>query len=93
MGSFNPSFTGIALVAEAVPQNELHNYMFQSFFYWNCLGGKQNQWRVRLQEDMFQSFFYWNCLGGAIALMMGRDEAICFNPSFTGIALVAHTVD
>ena len=37
---FNPSFTGIALVAR-VFQNDVEGVpRFQSFFYWNCLGGQ-----------------------------------------------------
>ena len=37
--SFNPSFTGIALVANSGPSVGCVFTSFQSFFYWNCLGG------------------------------------------------------
>ena len=37
--SFNPSFTGIALVAQWGIIRAQNVCMFQSFFYWNCLGG------------------------------------------------------
>ena len=36
---FNPSFTGIALVASKQKNQSAFNGAFQSFFYWNCLGG------------------------------------------------------
>ena len=111
--SFNPSFTGIALVAWLGKGGcDLPN-LFQSFFYWNCLGGQgpcrgifffnhvsillllELPWWHRVKtfclsnDTQFQSFFYWNCLGGI------DFETPCFvifrrfNPSFTGIALVA----
>ena len=86
--------------------------MFQSFFYWNCLGGQRRKFG-QAKEQQFQSFFYWNCLGGGkFSLMHGTHFSVsillllelpwwharpsfigvdfdCFNPSFTGIALVA----
>ena len=37
--SFNPSFTGIALVAKRNLFPYTTTDRFQSFFYWNCLGG------------------------------------------------------
>ena len=37
--SFNPSFTGIALVALITISVVPSKLRFQSFFYWNCLGG------------------------------------------------------
>ena len=37
--SFNPSFTGIALVASNTQHPKKEKKLFQSFFYWNCLGG------------------------------------------------------
>ena len=37
--SFNPSFTGIALVAVDKNGLSMESIEFQSFFYWNCLGG------------------------------------------------------
>ena len=36
---FNPSFTGIALVADGQGKRLPTTSQFQSFFYWNCLGG------------------------------------------------------
>ena len=36
---FNPSFTGIALVAINGTISIEAEKEFQSFFYWNCLGG------------------------------------------------------
>ena len=37
----------------------------------------------------FQSFFYWNCLGGTSFHALSPSSDLRFNPSFTGIALVA----
>ena len=37
----------------------------------------------------FQSFFYWNCLGGSGSETLISSVMSRFNPSFTGIALVA----
>ena len=42
---FNPSFTGIALVARTNQARQQHGRMFQSFFYWNCLGGLTQSFR------------------------------------------------
>ena len=135
---FNPSFTGIALVAGSDRYYRARGFTFQSFFYWNCLGGQNsidiyarwdvgfnpsftgialvasifffNQqlktkvsillllelpwWQIGTSLDagmevMFQSFFYWNCLGGALTHALAYQVGISFNPSFTGIALVA----
>ena len=86
---FNPSFTGIALVATFrlridchfkivsillllelpwwhQPSNSAAKFKprFQSFFYWNCLGGLIGIFDDGVKREAFQSFFYWNCLGG-----------------------------
>ena len=42
-----------------------------------------------LNFRVFQSFFYWNCLGGRLLLPKPYKKRLCFNPSFTGIDLVA----
>ncbi len=67
-GCFNPSFTGIALVA--------------------CIGTTKPS-ACTLYRPKFQSFFYWNCLGGGGGIIAFAVNLLCFNPSFTGIALVA----
>ena len=41
---FNPSFTGIALVATHRYVGAQGANLFQSFFYWNCLGGPLFFW-------------------------------------------------
>ena len=86
---FNPSFTGIALVAYTQCQ--------QSPFYQlvSILLLLELPWWLKLEEaksnqaGMFQSFFYWNCLGGIMCLFCCVLLNASFNPSFTGIALVA----
>ena len=90
--SFNPSFTGIALVANARHHADVDLQKFQSFFYWNCLGGEHH---VPAQADPQQSFnpsFTGIALVALVFLLAIFGVHTSFNPSFTGIALVAKNV-
>ena len=87
---FNPSFTGIALVAgEAIDDGA--EIVFVSILlllelpWWHGSAKKINR-----SANRFQSFFYWNCLGGTKVRNCSMEICSSFNPSFTGIALVAY---
>ncbi len=111
--SFNPSFTGIALVASGVPIGAARALVVSILLllelpwwpdtaqqssrktlvsillllelpWWPCAFAP-----LRNPTSMFQSFFYWNCLGGPMELTRVTRAFLRFNPSFTGIALVA----
>ena len=87
--SFNPSFTGIALVAQDNPKPMYGAGMFQSFFYWNCLGG-MGSIRGRINNQLVSILLLLE-LPWWLKILIVRLESIkSFNPSFTGIALVAH---
>ena len=85
---FNPSFTGIALVAHCQICLHITGIRFQSFFYWNCLGGRQCAFNHPNQNIvsilLLLELPWWPILRACIC-----PPNQCFNPSFTGIALVA----
>ena len=54
---FNPSFTGIALVAIAVVSVDVITPVFQSFFYWNCLGGTYPHLHTLIISEGFNPSF------------------------------------
>ena len=85
---FNPSFTGIALVAEQDCYGFDDKLTFQSFFYWNCLGGQRLGTSQRLGNPvsilLLLELPWWRTGGGSSSAAISS-----FNPSFTGIALVA----
>ena len=62
--------------------------MFQSFFYWNCLGGypprKPPAPSASVSILLLLELPWWH-KPNLFQLL----ECVCFNPSFTGIALVA----
>ena len=62
---------------------------FQSFFYWNCLGGRSTGLRAPTASSSFNPSFTGIALVARSTGLRAPTASSSFNPSFTGIALVA----